>query len=359
MGHTPSGGNGFNPQALFPRLLHFGVSYGDLCRVTSHSGDWLGWSLRLHDLAETYEDTATSAMQAGNSVSAAHFWRLAAVYFHYAQIRLPLSEAKFERRCRSARAFRSFSKTGAGRIQSLQVPFRSMSLPGYLLPAEDGAPLVILVGGLDSAKEVELDSFAQPFLERGVQCYLFDGPGQGELLMRAPLELRFEAVLGSVVDYFAENFNPPAIGVFGVSLGGFLAARGAAADRRLRACISLGGFFEVSALAKLPPFAAGLLRHALSPGADESLEAALGHLSVADAAPKMLRPLFVIHGTEDHLVDDEQIREFEAWARPNARIWRIQGAEHVCTDRFAECLPVIADWMADCIARPQQQARTA
>ena len=69
----------FNPNVLFPRLLHFGVSYGDLVRVTSAATDWQTWSNQLHELAETYAAMAVRAGDGAHRVSAAHFWRLASI----------------------------------------------------------------------------------------------------------------------------------------------------------------------------------------------------------------------------------------------------------------------------------------
>jgi alpha-beta hydrolase superfamily lysophospholipase len=355
---TTSSGQ-FRVETMFSRLLHFGVTYGDLVRITSDSNDWITWSYKLSRMAETYLSMAGNAVEVGSVVSAAHFYRLATIYFHYSQIRIPVSDIKMKRRQQSAHAFRHWLKSAGEYVHALDVPFGNTRLPGYLLGRNSSAPLVILVGGLDSAKEVELYMFAQEFRVRGMQCYIFDGPGQGELLARVPLELRFELVLPAVVDYLMEHCSAPCIGVFGVSLGGHLAARATAADDRIRGCISIGGFYDAKTLLRLPAFAAEALRHALAAQDNRPLDQIINGASVADAASHMSRPFFVVHGTNDHLVDEEQMAKFAKWAGGNARIWRIDGGEHVCTDRFAECLPVMGDWMKGILSSPPRSAGTA
>lgn len=325
--------NGFAPLGLYPRLLHFGVQYGDLNRITTQARDWPEWCAGLARCAEHYRE---SAEHAASQESAAHFWRLAAIYFHYAQIRIPVSPTKTQYRQESAAAFRRFQRLASDRVRRHDVRVGFEKLPGYRLGADADAPLVILVGGLDSAKEVELYSFARCFADRGLQCYVFDGPGQGELFGESPLELRFERVLSGVIDHFQTMAGIRSIGVFGVSLGGFLAARAAAADERIQACLSLGGFYEARTLHKLSPFGAELLRASLQLEPDAPLHELTDSLSVDAAAGSFTRPLLVLHGTADHLVDDEQIRLFEQWTRCPKNIRRVEGAEHVCTDRFAD-----------------------
>ncbi|HEV2964425.1 MAG TPA: alpha/beta hydrolase [Candidatus Angelobacter sp.] len=359
MRETPGKSEHFRAETMFSRFLQFGVAYGDLVRITAESSDWTTWSYKLNSAAETYLSMAINASEVGTQVSAAHFFRLATIYFHYSQIRIPVSDIKMKRRSQTAQAFRSWLKASGEYARLLDVPFGKIKLPGYLLGQDSSAPLVILIGGLDSAKEVELYTFAQEFRLRGMQCYIFDGPGQGELFTNVPLDLRFELVLPAVVDYLIDYCSASEVGVFGVSLGGHLAARATAADDRIRGCISIGGFYDTGTLAHLPALAAETLRHALAIQDDTSLEQMINGASVADASPHMSRPLFVIHGTNDHLVHEDQMVKFEKWARGNARIWRMEGAEHVCTDRFPECLPVMGDWMKEILTTNQKSAGIA
>ena len=65
--------------------------------------------------------------------------------------------------------------------ERVEIPFDGATLAGILrLPAgSQPAPVVVLIPGLDSAKE-EFRSTEQLFLDRGLATFSVDGPGQGE-----------------------------------------------------------------------------------------------------------------------------------------------------------------------------------
>lgn len=345
MNATPSELASFS--TLYPRLLHFGVSYGDLLRVSAGSSDWHSWSRRLADVASAYAVSGDEAWESGREVSAAEYWRRATDYFHFAQIKLSDYAAKQELQRRSRFNYANLAALLRPRAVRLDVPFGGASLPGYLRVAAEGAPCVILIGGLDSAKEVELHYFGECFLRRGLSVFFFDGPGQGELNGSFPMEAQFENAVSSVLDCVGAHtsVSHDGFGLFGVSFGGYLACRSAAADPRVKACISLGGFFDAGVLPRLPAPAVANLRRAFGLKDDEGIECISTKITLEPLRSRMDRPLFVIHGCDDHLVDKSQVSAIAEWAQGPQSIWMMEGAEHVCTNRFGECLPVMADWM--------------
>ncbi len=111
-------------------------------------------------------------------------------------------------------------------------------------PGAGPHPVVIMIPGLDSAKE-ELRSTEELFLERGLATFSVDGPGQGEaeydLAIRGDWEVPGAAIIGHLA---AEpTLDAGRIGVWGVSLGGYYAPRVASGDERVRACVALAGPF--------------------------------------------------------------------------------------------------------------------
>jgi pimeloyl-ACP methyl ester carboxylesterase len=339
------------------RLLHFGITYGDF-RAAATADAWDEWSRRIEAQAACYQAEAEQSWQAGHRRSALDGWSRSAAYHHFAQLRVTELGRKRElqRRCRDAYARVAPLLTPPA--VEVSVPFAGTEVRGYLRTAHAGAPCVLLVNGLDSAKEVELATFAEGFLLRGSSVFYFDGPGQGELAGEMSLS-RLESAVTAIIDALSEDWvGPVPFGIFGVSHGGYLACRAAAWDLRLRACISLGGFHDGSVLRRLPPHVITNLRRAYCLVPDAPLDA-LDEAITLDGLRGQLRcPLLVIHGTADHLVDREQVRRLAAWARPiQAEIWSLEGSEHVCTDRFGECLPWLWDWMAARLAtRPEEAA---
>lgn len=208
---------------------------------------------------------------------------------------------------------------------------------------------MILIGDLDSAKEVELHYLAEMFLRRSCSVFYFDVPGQGELYGKGSIADGFDRALSSVIDFLRRDprVGVTSIGSFGIGLGGHLACRAAAGDSRIDACISISGFFDSAILEKLPL-------------AQQSRFLKIFGLSTQDAGPRLGRraslaplkgrmkaPLLLVHGTADPVVDIKQMRALQKWASGPVDTLVLEGAEHLCCDRFNECLPTIGDWMTN------------
>jgi pimeloyl-ACP methyl ester carboxylesterase len=135
---------------------------------------------------------------------------------------------------------------------------------------------LILTSGYDStAEELYFFSAAAAVL-RGYNCLCFDGPGQGEALLKRQIYFRpdWENVIRPiVVDYLMtrNDVDPARIALMGLSFGGYLAPRAASGEPRLAALIPDPGQFSLFEAVKqrLP----GFLRDGLS--GEKGLAAAL------------------------------------------------------------------------------------
>lgn len=86
-----------------------------------------------------------------------------------------------------------------------------------------------------------------PWPQRGYNCLLFDGPGQGRALIQQGLTFRpdWEQVLRVVMDFTLErsDVDPTRVALAGWSFGGYLALRAAGGEHRLAACVADPGLF--------------------------------------------------------------------------------------------------------------------
>jgi alpha-beta hydrolase superfamily lysophospholipase len=335
-----------NFRALYPRLLSFGIGYGDLERITSQVNDWPSFSRAMADLGEHWDHSGDKAYKLGCLETPRQHWLRAAAYYHYAQLRLQDSLLKESLRRACRQAYAKYAPLADPPILRCEVPFQGMNLPGYLRTKKPGS-CVILIGGLDSAKEIELHYFAEIFLNRCCSVFYFDGPGQGELYGRSSMTSGFEKAVASVINFLAfdQRVKLGPIGCFGVSFGGYLACLASAANPRIDACISIGGFFDHRILPKLPPVAAATVRNAFGLPADAPMAELAPYISLEAQRGGMTAPLLIVHGTADHLVDAEQIEAMKSWACGPVETMVLEGSEHVCSDRFNECLPHMGDWM--------------
>ncbi len=138
-------------------------------------------------------------------------------------------------------------------VKPLRIPYEGTTLPAYLLPATghetEVRPLVILTNGYDATVTEMYFAEAAAIAARGYHCLFFDGPGQGELLIEQGVPIRpdWEAVIRPVVDFALTlpHIDPARIALWGWSLGGYLALRGASGEPRLAACIADPGLRAV------------------------------------------------------------------------------------------------------------------
>ncbi|GAA4790786.1 cyclase family protein [Lysobacter hankyongensis] len=340
------------------RLLHFGVPFGDF-RLCADAESWETWSEILGARAAHYRSLGERAIAERNPATAIESLRCAAACFHYAQFKLPPSPSKTELRTAVQAVFAAGASLLEPPARLIEIDFDGARFPGYLRVPAHPRGCVLLINGLDSAKEVELAQFSEGFLQRGLAVFFFDGPGHGVRPGNVSMR-RFSAMVSTTLDalHIHPDLEGLSFGVFGVSFGGFLACHACASEPRLQACVSLGGFHDARVLAKLPPAAHPAVRNAYGLPADAPFETLDSLVTLEGLKGCMDRPLLIVHGSRDHLVDDVQIEALCEWSRTAPTLHIYDGAEHVCTDRFKECLPKLWDWMRDALNAPELSAGT-
>ncbi len=131
--------------------------------------------------------------------------------------------------------------------ERVQIPYGDITLSGYFFRsalAKKKAPVLIVHQGRDGWA-MHCKYIADAAISRGYHCLLFDGPGQGEALRLQGLPFRadWENVITPVVDYLVKrkDVDPKRIGLMGLSMGGSLAPRAAAYEKRIKVCIANPG----------------------------------------------------------------------------------------------------------------------
>lgn len=134
--------------------------------------------------------------------------------------------------------------------EPVDIPFDGHAMQAYFIPtaghAGERRPLVIGTNGYDAAIPDMYLAFGAAATAHGYHCLLFDGPGQGRMLIEdgVPLRPDWETVVRPVVDYALTraDVDPDRIALEGWSLGGYLAPRAASGEHRLAACIADPGW---------------------------------------------------------------------------------------------------------------------
>lgn len=341
--------------AFCKRWLHRAVSAGlsaaDFLEVTEPVERWEQWLPAWQARAAAYESAGNQALERGHRSSAGQLLRRAALCYHFGAnlwfLDRAASRAAHEA---SVRANNEALALLDGEVERVAIPFAGGHLRGNLRrPA--GArrpPLVVMINGIDSTKE-EFDARQREFAAAGLASLLFDGPGQGEAQYERPARGDFEAAASAVIDHAVEacRIDPDRIAVFGISLGGYYAARAAAFDRRIRACIALSGPYD---LAESWPSMGPLHRLALRLRSHLDSEAQmLEHarsFTLRGLAGRIACPLLVMTGTLDYFAYQQAERlAREAGGEVLLRI--VENAPHVPDDRDYRFRAELVAWMAE------------
>ncbi len=136
-------------------------------------------------------------------------------------------------------------------ILPIEIPYEKTTLPGYFHRVDASGvkrPLLILHTGFDGSAEEMHSENARAGVERGWNVLVFDGPGQYGPIHRERLPFRhdWENVIKPVVDYALAlpEVDPEKVAYMGVSMGGYLAPRGAAFEKRIKALVANDGIYD-------------------------------------------------------------------------------------------------------------------
>lgn len=334
-----------------PRFVANGVPLTDFEEVTADVQHWHEWCRAWSRRAGEHERLGREALDEGRTRSAASHLTTAAVCYHFGKFLFVEDRDEQQAAHRRAVACRTDALAYLDPPgERVAVPYEGTSLYGNLRRPADVVrpPLVVMCMGLDSAKE-EMGAYEDLFLARGLATFAFDGPGQGEAEYELPIRGDYEVPVAAVIDHLTSrgDLDTERLGLWGVSLGGYYAARAAAHEPRVKACISLSGPYDwAEAWDGLPDLTRDAFRvrsHV------DTLDAAAEHgrtLTLRGAASSIRCPLFVVAGKLDRIVPFEAAERLAAEAAGPTELLMIEDGNHVANNRAHRYRYRTADWMA-------------
>jgi dienelactone hydrolase len=333
------------------RFTANGVDPADFARVTSGIDRWDDWCAEWSRAAAQHEILGRAALAEERGMSGGYHLAQASVYYHFAKFLFVQDLAQLrEAHRRAVQCLTDALPFLAPPGERVEIPFDGAVLAGILRrpPGISPAPVVVLIPGLDSAKE-EFGSTEQLFLDRGLATFSVDGPGQGEaeydLAIRPDWEIPGAVILDAVASL--PGIDPDRIGIWGVSLGGYYAPRLASGDDRVRACIALCGPFSFGdawdQLPQLTRRAFQVRSHAAS-GRQARLLAR--ELTLTGRAGQLTAPLLAVAGQRDRLFAWQQAQRLTQEAAGPAELLLLEEGNHGCANVSYRHRPYSADWMA-------------
>ncbi|MBN2687307.1 MAG: alpha/beta hydrolase, partial [Deltaproteobacteria bacterium] len=251
IGYAPSGG------------ADIGECLSTAYRITE--GDDESWYTEWVKTARRLEQAADTFLKAGHTISAREAYFRASNYYRTAEFFLhtnPRDPRIMETWGKSRSCFIKAARLSNPAITPVEIPFEGTTLPGYLCLADNKGikkPLIIIHSGFDGTGEELYFEIAWFAIRRGYNCLLFEGPGQGRVIRKQKIHFRpnWETVVTPVVDFALTLpvVDPERIVLMGISMGGYLAPRAAAFEKRIAVCIPNGGLydFHAGAVGHFPP----------------------------------------------------------------------------------------------------------
>ncbi|WP_405454136.1 lysophospholipase [Streptomyces achromogenes] len=311
--------------AQWTRATGAGIDPHEYRRVTDGLTSVADWEPAFLRTGHTYLQRAENA---GSSVSAGEHLLTAARWFHLATL------APYPQAGRAAvEADHALSRA----LTVLEPHARRVSgegFTGWLRGPSDAPGTVVVVPGLDSAKEEFLD-LVSALLARGLAVFAMDGPGQGVLAATTTLRPDYEQVVGRVID----ALGVACIGLVGLSLGGYFAARTSALEPRVAAAATVSGPFRLDWEELPPPVREIMARRA---GGTDAARDFARHADLAALAPRITAPLLVVDGGQDVIPG---VTNGEALARlaPNGTYLSIPHGDHLLGNARPDWLPHLTD----------------
>jgi pimeloyl-ACP methyl ester carboxylesterase len=334
-----------------PRFTAQGVDPGDFGRVTGPLEHWADWLDAWCANGDEHAELARQAEAAGHALTAGQAWVRAALSYHFAKFVWMLDPARHRTAADQAvaamtRAHRLLDATA----ERVELDFDGATMVGNLRrpPGVDRPPLVLLIAGLDSTKE-EFFAVENVFLDRGMATFSLDGPGQGETGYALRIRPDFEAPVAAALDALCArgDIDGTRVGVLGVSLGGYYAARTAAFEPRIKAVVISGGPYDYGELIRerAPHSFATFARGSGTTSREETYEFA-ARLTLEGVLGRLNQPMIVVFGKRDRLVPWQHAARVAREA-PNADLWLFEEGNHVCMNITYRWRPQAADWLAE------------
>jgi 2,6-dihydroxypseudooxynicotine hydrolase len=203
--------------------------------------------------------------------------------------------------------------------------------------------------GLDSTKE-ETDAYEQPFLARGMATLAFEGPGQGEAQYDLAIRGDYEVPVAAVIDFVAarDDVDAGRLGLSGISLGGYYAPRAAAFDKRIKACMALGGpYVWAESWDALPALTREAFRVRSHCASIEDARRNAATLSLDGVASRITCPIYIMNGRLDRIVPATDAERLAREVHGPVTLNMVEDGNHIANNRTYRWRPQSADWMAE------------
>lgn len=235
------------------RFYSFGcLSYDTIAEISKELTDFDSWFQSFSSRVETFHNN-------GDLVASATCLR-AALFFmldDHGDVNKQMQKTQLYEQCMNE--YQAAYKDAG--LTYVNVPFESGYFPViYKCHTNESKGDIVVHGGYDSFIQ-ELIPLVQYIYSNGYNVYIFEGFGQGEVLNRCGMKMKpeWEICTKVILDYFRLK----EVTLIGISLGGYLAARSAAYEDRIKRVVLYDLIYDFygAVLVKAPDELKNLINH--------------------------------------------------------------------------------------------------
>jgi dipeptidyl aminopeptidase/acylaminoacyl peptidase len=329
------------------------------------------WKEEWSALGALIEKRGDEALAKGHKITAGDYYLRAGIYHYNAERFVPPGPEKKTLGALAYKVWHQGIRLRYPKVEFIEVPYGKTTLAALFMPAQDArgpAPTVVVVNGMDNAKEMSIFFCGLEFARRGYNTLCLDGPGMGEMRRMRDMPSRYDYEVPGTAAYEyllgRKDVDPKRIAIMGYSFGGYYSSRIAAFEKRYAACIALSALHwdlagwqqhikEKNANAPKSVaqsnFQFQWVVGAATP--DEAIEIAR-KFKLKDVAKNIACPFLVTHGGNDRVVPVQNAQKlYDAVGSKNKtlKIFSTEegGAEHAHVDNRQVGIDFAADWLGD------------
>lgn len=328
-------------------------------RIGSETTDGEVWQREWLRTAEEAAAAGEAALAAGNITTARRALQRSCSYYRHSEFFLSHDDPRRnEAYTAGTTNFQKAAELSDGLIERIKIPFGDITMDGYFVRPDNSGkarPTVLFLGGADSWAEELYFMGGTEFPDRGLNVLMVDTPGRGSSLRFKELYSRpdYEVPVGAILDVIEKRDDVDAdrIGLAGVSFGGYYAPRAAAFEPRVKAVAAWCGTWSILTdfYEFYPPLQEQLQWLSGSKDDAEAREK-LAKFTLDGVAEKLKIPVYVMHGTDDLIMDINGARRFiDALTTDDVtvNIYDGAGSLHCSYDYFAVATAGLADWFVN------------
>jgi len=329
------------------------------------------WKEEWSALGASIEKRGDEALAKGYKITAGDYYLRAGIYHYNAERFIQPGPEKKTLGALAYKVWHQGIRLRYPKVEFIEVPYGKTTLAALFMPAQDArgpAPTVVVLNGMDNAKEMSIFFCGLEFARRGYNTLCLDGPGMGEMRRMRDMPSRYDYEVPGTAAYEyllrRKDVDPERIAIMGYSFGGYYSSRIAAFEKRYAACIALSALHwdlagwqtRIKEANRNAPGSVAQSNFqwrwvAGAANEDEGIEIAK-KFSLKDVAQNITCPFLVTHGGNDRVVPVQNAQKlYDAVGSKNKTIKIFSteegGAEHAHVDNRQVGIDFAADWLGD------------